>query len=239
MALERAVLIALRARVEALRASSCDMAHESIPDDPDGDPKRSARSPSGFARVGLCLDAARATNLGCSHTMARYVLCDAVLQILGDGDEAVLAALHDLEQAISLLDHRRYDAERRRASARLAKADGAQGEREIAALVAEHRACVRRAGELRDGVLRRIDDARAVWTSASKLRRARERKLLIETVAGSFRHLCRGESARRSRGPVHRTRRQTLLLPTPSFARRCPDRRLHPDSAFPSRRNKN
>jgi hypothetical protein len=159
MALEREALIALRQRVEALRASPCDMAHESIPAGPDGDPVRSARSSSGFARTGLCPDAARATNLACSHTMARYVLRDAIMQVPGDGDEAVVAALHELEQAISLLDHRRYDAENRRASARLAKADGAPAEREIVALVAEHRAAVTRAGELRDDVLRRIDDA--------------------------------------------------------------------------------
>jgi hypothetical protein len=159
MPLERAVLIALRARVAALRASPCGMAHESIPDGPDGDPMPNARSPSGFARTGLCPDAERATNLGCSHTTARYVLRDALLQVPGDGNEAVLAALHDLEQAISLLDHRRYDAESRSANARLAKVNGAGGDREIAALVAEHRSCVRRAGELRDDVLRRIDDA--------------------------------------------------------------------------------
>ena len=159
MALEPEALIALRRRVEALRASPCDMAHESIPAGPDGDPVRSTRSPSGFARIGLCPEAGRATNLACSHTMARYVLRDAIKQVPGEGDEAVVAVLHELEQAISLLDHRRYDAESRRASARLAEADGAPGEREIAALVAEHRACVRRAGELREHVLRRIDDA--------------------------------------------------------------------------------
>ncbi len=134
------------------------MAHESIPDGPDGDPMLSARSPSGFARTGLCPDAERATNLGCNHTMARYVLRDTIMQVPGDGDVTVLAALHDLEQAISLLDHRRYDAESRRANARLAKADRAGEERDIAALVAEHRTCVRRAGELRDDLLHRIDD---------------------------------------------------------------------------------
>jgi hypothetical protein len=159
MQIERAVLIALRARVEALQASPCGMAHESIPTGPDGDPKRSARSPSGFARTGLCSDAERAANLDCNHTMARYVLRDALLQLPGDGDDAVLAALHDLEQEISLLDHRRYDAESRLANARLAKADIAGEEHDIAALVAEHRACVKRAGELRDDVLRRIDEA--------------------------------------------------------------------------------
>jgi hypothetical protein len=159
MALEPEALIALRRRVEALRASPCDMAHEGIPTGPDGDPVRSTRSPSGFARVGLCPEAARVTNLACSHTMARYLLRDAIMQVPDERDEAVLAALHELEQAISLLDHRRYDAESRRAGARLAEADGAPADREIGALVAEHRAAVTRAAELRDDVLRRIDDA--------------------------------------------------------------------------------
>ena len=159
MAPQVEALIALRRRVEALRASPCGMAHESIPAGPDGDPVRSTRSPSGFARTGLCPEAARVANLACSHTMARYVLRDAIMQVPGEGDEAVLAALHELEQTISLLDHRRYDAESRRAGARLAGADDAPGEREIAILTAEHRACVMRAGELRDDVLRRIDDA--------------------------------------------------------------------------------
>jgi hypothetical protein len=159
MALEPEALMTLRRRVEALHVSPCDMAHETVPDGPDGDPVRSTRSPSGFARVGLCPEAGRKNNLTCSHTMARYVLRDAIKQLPGESDEAVLAALHELEQAISLLDHRRYDAESRRASARLLEADAAPAEREIAALVAEHRACVRRAGELRDDVLRRIDDA--------------------------------------------------------------------------------
>lgn len=163
MALEPAVLIALRARVEALRASPCGMAHEAIPAGPGGDPMPNVRSPSGFARVGLCAEAVRATNLACSHTMARYALRGAIMLVAGD--DAVLAALHDLEQAISLLDHRRYVAENEAADARLAKADGARWEREVAVLVAEHRACVRRAGELREDVLHRIDDAlRAVVT---------------------------------------------------------------------------
>jgi hypothetical protein len=159
MALEPEALIALRRRVEALGASPCDMAHESILAGPDGYPVRSTRSPSGFARAGICPETRRAANLGCSHTMARYVLRNAIMQVPGESDEAIVAALHELEQAISLLDHRRYDAESRRATARLAEADDAPGEREIAALAAEHRACVMRAGELRDDVLRRIDDA--------------------------------------------------------------------------------
>ena len=106
------------------------MAHESIPVGLDGYPMRNTRSASGFARAGICPEAGRAANLACSHTMARYVLRDAIGQVPGEGDEALIAALHELEQAISLLDHRRYDAESRRATARLAEADDAAGARE-------------------------------------------------------------------------------------------------------------
>jgi hypothetical protein len=159
MPLEPEALIALRRRVEALRASSCDMEHESIRVGADGAPVRSTRSASGFARAGICPEAVRATNLACSHTVARYLLHDAIVQMPGEGVEAVVAALHELEGAISLLDHRRYDAEGRRASAKLAETDAGPAEREIDALVAEHRACVARASELRNDVLRRIDEA--------------------------------------------------------------------------------
>ena len=155
-------LIALRSRIETLRASACGMAHESIPTDPDGKPVPSARSPSGFARVGICPEAVRNENIACSHTMARYLLRDAVMRLPGEGTEAILAALHDLEQEISLLDHRRYDAESRRAAAMLAKGSDDAAALEIAGLVAEHRACVTRAESLRAEVLRRIDDALCV-----------------------------------------------------------------------------
>lgn len=166
MQLEPEALIALRRRVGALRATPCGMAHESIPAGPDGEPVRSARSPSGFARAGICPEAVRAAHLGCSHTTARYVLRDAVMQVPGGGADAVLSALHDLEQTISLLDHRRYDAESRRAGARLAGGDDTTGERDIAGLVAEHRACVTRAAALRAEVLRRIDEALAASAGA-------------------------------------------------------------------------
>ena len=149
MELEPESLIALRRRVEALRAPPCGMAHESIPAGPDGKPVQSARSPSGFARAGICPEAVRTAHLACSHTMARHVLRDALMQVPGEGAEAVLAALHDLEQTISLLDHRRYDAESRRANAKLMDTGDEAAERDIVDLVAEHRACVTRAGGLR------------------------------------------------------------------------------------------
>lgn len=135
------------------------MAHETIPTGPHGNPVPSPHSPSGFARVGICPEAVREANVACSHTMARYRLRDAAEHLPGDSADAILAALHDLEQAISLLDHRRYEAESRRAGAMLAEGGDGAAEREIEALVAEHHVYAARAESLRVDVLRRIDDA--------------------------------------------------------------------------------
>ncbi|MGH6663282.1 MAG: hypothetical protein ACREB2_00045, partial [Pseudolabrys sp.] len=92
------------------------MAHESIRCGPDAMPVRNSRSPSGYARAGICPEAIRSSHLGCSHTMARHLLRRA-LDCVPDGGHALLRELDELENAISLLDHRRYDAETRHARA--------------------------------------------------------------------------------------------------------------------------
>jgi hypothetical protein len=168
MELDSKTLKALRARVAALHAPPCGMAHESVPSGPDGKPQRSSRSPSGFARAGICPESVRAGHLGCSHTTARYLLRDAMERL--PGEPALLEELHELEQAISILDHRRYDAESRRATAIYAQEAEAiaPSEREIADLVAEHRGHVARAARLRADVLRRIDDALAAGQAGAE-----------------------------------------------------------------------
>jgi hypothetical protein len=156
---DRATLVAWCDRVAALRAPACDMAHEAIPRRPDGMPLPSAASPSGYGRIGICAPSVRERHIGCSHTMARLVLRDA-LDALG-GDAVLAAALRDLENTVSLLDHRRYDAETDHARAIAAGADGAAARAVIESLVAEHRACVARVVALRDAVLARLDTALA------------------------------------------------------------------------------
>jgi len=93
--------------------------------------------------------------------MARYVLREALKHAPGKAAEAMLEELRQLEDAISLLDHRRYAAECRRADAlRLrAHADVAEAQADIMQLVAEHRACGQQALALRDAVLRHLDTA--------------------------------------------------------------------------------
>jgi hypothetical protein len=157
---DSATLLAWRDRVAALRAPACDMAHEAIPRQPDGTPRPSTTSPSGYSRIGICAPSVRERHIGCSHTTARLVLGDALLA-LGDDDAPLVAALRDLENAISLLDHRRYDAETGYARAVDAGADMAATRAAIDSLVAEHRACAARAAALRDAVLARLDAALA------------------------------------------------------------------------------
>jgi hypothetical protein len=136
------------------------MAHEAIPRRADGMPLASAASPSGYARIGICAPSVRERHIGCSHTMARLVLRHA-LAALGDHDEALAGALRELENAVSLLDHRRYDAETDHARALVAGADGAAARAVLDSLVAEHRSCVARALALRQAVLARLDAALA------------------------------------------------------------------------------
>jgi len=158
---DRDTLVAWRARVAALTAPACAMAHESIPLGSDGAPARNAASPSGYARAGICPAAMRERHIGCSHTTARLVLRDA-LDALTGGDDALLRdELRAVENSISLLDHRRYDAETRLAQALAGGGPAAveAARRAIDALVTEHGAFAARAIAVRDAVLARLDAA--------------------------------------------------------------------------------
>jgi len=137
------------------------MAHESIPSGADGLPLRDSRNQSGYVRPGICPEALRDGHVGCTHTMARHALREALEQARGDAAEAMLDELRQLEDAISLLDHHRYDAECRRADALLSgnRGGATEAQAEIARLVAQHRAYGQQALRLRDAVLRRIEAA--------------------------------------------------------------------------------
>jgi hypothetical protein len=163
MTAEPISLATLRARVAALQAPACGMAHESIVRDADGRPVKDARNASGYAHPSLCPEQQRAAHLGCSHTMARYVL-EAALERLPGVQTGALAELRELDAAIGLLDHRRYAAECRRAAALDAGAmeQALSAQAEIAAAVAEHHDLVSRVAAQRDRVLRQLDAAAAV-----------------------------------------------------------------------------
>ncbi|GGK40894.1 hypothetical protein [Salinarimonas ramus] len=88
---------------------------------------------------GFCSKAARAGNLACAHTMARYPLRDALEAQSAAGRPGAAAALarwHALDLAIGQADHARSEAE-------------ARGDRPAAArAVADHDAAARELDEL-------------------------------------------------------------------------------------------
>ena len=158
---DRQTLLAWRTRLAALRAPACGMAHEGVRSGADAKPLPNLRSPSGYARTGLCPEAVRVGHIGCSHTMARHLLRDALDAIAGSDNAPLLRELNELENAISLLDHRHYDTETRHARAvnRGEAAEATAAQRAIDDLVDEHRGYTGRALALRDAVLAQLDVA--------------------------------------------------------------------------------
>jgi hypothetical protein len=158
---DRQMLLAWRMRLADLRAPACGMAHEGVRSGADAKPLPNPLSPTGYARTGLCPEAVRAGHIGCSHTMARHLLRDALDAMPESDNEPLLRELNALENAVSLLDHRRYDAETRHARAveRGDAAEAAAAQRAIGELVGEHRGYTGRALALRDAVLTHLDSA--------------------------------------------------------------------------------
>ncbi|HEX8360215.1 MAG TPA: hypothetical protein VF613_08910 [Longimicrobium sp.] len=98
----------------------CRMVHERVRME-DGAVLRARRGgprPE-LVRMGLCSPEVRGRNLACGHTMARYVLFDAVraLQAAGGPHDALLRELESVSNSIHLLDHEKGDAERQLALA--------------------------------------------------------------------------------------------------------------------------
>jgi hypothetical protein len=152
-------LRALREQVAALQVTRCRMFHERVRVENGavlwvhrGEPEPSP------VRIGLCSPEVRARNLACGHTMARYVLLDAVRALHAAG--RLPRAAHDpLEQAlegvcngIHLLDHQKGDAERELAlsSEREHRSRGEPAEEEATGEAAHAAAEVRRLEEQHD-----------------------------------------------------------------------------------------
>jgi hypothetical protein len=115
-------LLAIRDRIEATQIVACGMAHERVRWD-DGRIVRRlvGEQDDALVRVTLCSHATRAKRLGCGHTLARSEARRALVDLRAAGalsDEQRLAFDAELEAIghdIQLLDHRKGDAEKRRA----------------------------------------------------------------------------------------------------------------------------
>ncbi|HLL47814.1 MAG TPA: hypothetical protein VK399_13970 [Longimicrobiaceae bacterium] len=158
-------LRALREQVASLQVTRCRMFHERVRVENGAVLRVSRGEPEPSpVRIGLCSPEVRARNLACGHTMARYVLLDAVRALHAAG--RLPRAAHDpLEQAlesvcngIHLLDHRKGDAERQLAlsSEREHRSRGEPAEDEATGEAARSAAEVRRLEEQHDAYAEQI-----------------------------------------------------------------------------------
>ena len=161
-------LESLRDRIAALQVTRCRMSHERVRMENGaalrvhrGDPE------PGLVRIGLCGPEVRARNLACGHTMARYVLADAVRALHAAGrltdaaHDALCEALDGACNAIPLLDHPKGDAERQLAlaSESCGEAERAGAAAEVKRLEAQHDAYAEQIRDLRATVLAHLEAA--------------------------------------------------------------------------------
>lgn len=163
-------LESLRDRIAALRVTRCRMSHERVRME-NGAVLRVSRggAEQGVVRIGLCSPEVRARNLACGHTMARYLLLDALnaLHAAGrlpsDEQDALREALESVTNAIHLLDHAKGEAERRFALAAelddTERAGAATLAAEVKRLEEQHDAYAEQIRALRDAVLAHLDAA--------------------------------------------------------------------------------
>ena len=161
-------LESLRERIAALHVTRCRMSHERVRME-NGAVLRVSRggAEQSVVRIGLCTPEVRARNLACGHTMARYLLLDAVGTLHaagalpGGAHDELRDAVESVGNAIHLLDHQKGEAERRFALA----SELDQGERatalaaEVRHLEEQHDAFAEQMRELRRAVLARLDAA--------------------------------------------------------------------------------
>ena len=159
-------LQSLRDRIASLQVTRCRMSHERVRIE-NGAVLRVSRggTEQSLVRVGLCSPEVRARNLACGHTMARYVLLDAVgaLHAAGclpdDAHDELREALESVCNNIHLLDHQKGDAERELALASEMDLKERASEEAVKRLEEQHDAFAGQMRELRGAVLAHLDAA--------------------------------------------------------------------------------
>ena len=169
----------LRRRVGSLHAVHCGLGHERIlRAEGTQRPLPGPHSDHGYERRGLCERSIRERRIGCTHTLARYALRDALaaLEQRGESDGSVLLELsrelERLDLSISLLDHRMgaeqldharsseaVDAGRTAADRALARAAQRASAQRIERFASEHDRHLDALVELRGVILALLDEA--------------------------------------------------------------------------------
>lgn len=159
-------LQSFRDRIASLQVTRCRMFHERVRIE-NGAVLRVYRGKPepGVVRIGLCSHEVRARNLACGHTMARYLLLDAVQAlhaagVLPDDEQTRLQrALESVSDAIHLLDHQKGHAERHLALSTEAKQQPLDGAAEVKRLEEQHDAYAEQIRGLQREVLEHLDAA--------------------------------------------------------------------------------
>ncbi|HEX8671945.1 MAG TPA: hypothetical protein VF710_08660 [Longimicrobium sp.] len=159
-------LESLRDRIASLQVTRCRMFHERVRIENGavlrvwrGEPEQAV------VRIGLCSPEVRARNLACGHTMARYLLLDAVQALHAEGmlpEEARARLQREVEgvsDAIHLLDHQKGHAERQLALSAEAKEEPSEGGAEVRRLEEQHDAYAEQIRDLQRTVLEHLDAA--------------------------------------------------------------------------------
>lgn len=157
----------LRDEIAAMSIVKCRMTHERIVRLADSkQPVFSPGTPGDFKRVGLCSPEVRAERPGCSHTMSRSKLDRAIGELEFGIAEPLSYELNWLTNEIHLLDHRKGEAETRRARAEQEAKSNSEDPRVLELLRAseivkeleeQHDSYVERIGVLRDRVISELD----------------------------------------------------------------------------------
>ena len=156
----------LRDRIVSLQVTRCRMFHERVRIEIGAVLRVSRGEPEqAVVRIGLCSPEVRARNLAFGHTMARYLLLDAVqaLHAAGMLPEDARARLQreveSVSDAIHLLDHQKGNAERHLALTTEAKQEPSLGAAEVRRLEGQHDAYAEQIRDLRRTVLEYLDAA--------------------------------------------------------------------------------
>jgi hypothetical protein len=159
-------LESLRDRIASLQVTRCRMFHERVRVE-NGAALRVYRGEvePAVVRIGLCSPEVRARNLACGHTMARYLLLDAVRalheagKLPDDVHDPLLQTLVNVSDAIHLLDHQKGDAERQLALSSEGKQQPSERAAKVKLLEEQHDAYAEQIRELQRAVLEHLDAA--------------------------------------------------------------------------------
>ncbi|HKP39048.1 MAG TPA: hypothetical protein VJT71_19475 [Pyrinomonadaceae bacterium] len=150
-------LTAIRDQIASMRIVKCRMVHERIVGPTLPTNLSEGDAPNHFMRVGLCDPDERNERLGCSHTMSRVRLDEALSQLKSRRAVILRSELNWLNNEIHLLDHRKGKAETTLAMANSSGSKQGPAWEELARLEQQHDDYVERIAVLRDEALLEID----------------------------------------------------------------------------------